>query len=55
MAASGEEFWRDERRLILEKRLTEPVRNMYATTVSEKFDFDGDLRSFWALPEDFRW
>jgi acetone carboxylase, alpha subunit len=54
-STGGEEFWRDERRLIVEKRLIEPVRNMYATTVSEKFDFDADLRSFWALPEDFRW
>ena len=54
-SVSGEEFWRQERQVLLDKRLIEPVRHMYATTVSEKFDFDGDLRKFWALPEDFCW
>ncbi|ATY84542.1 hydantoinase [Kyrpidia spormannii] len=50
-----EEFWEEERNLLLTHNIIEPVRYMYTHTVSEIYDFDKEVKEFWQLPEDFSW
>ena len=52
-ARPAAEWWAEERRRILDQRLIEPVKCMYAESMRLGPRFAAEFRGFWDLPEDF--
>jgi hypothetical protein len=47
------DWYGDERRRILERRLSEPVSEMYRSSISLSTRWGGEFKQFWKLPADF--
>jgi len=49
-----EEFWKQERILITENQLSEPVKRMYKESLELSDKWAQNFREFWNLPENFK-
>jgi N-methylhydantoinase B/oxoprolinase/acetone carboxylase alpha subunit/acetone carboxylase gamma subunit len=52
-ARPASEWWSEQRQRILEQRLIEPVKVMYAESMRLEPGWAAEFRGFWDLPEDF--
>ncbi len=51
---SYEDFWNRERNKILEHKLSEQVKRMYAESMNLSEKWSREFKEFWKLPEDFK-